>query len=60
VTGVQVDRGSGLGSLETLRCFFFLRAASHCKDVQALSNFEAENLVKSQRDQVARLCLCRP
>ena len=49
-----------VGSLETLRCFFFLRAASHCKDVQALSNFEAENLVKSQRDQLACLCLCRP
>ncbi|CAE6945117.1 ggs [Symbiodinium sp. CCMP2592] len=54
---------AGLGSLETLRCFFFLRAASHCKDVQALSNFEAENLVKSQRDQLARLArrgICHP
>ena len=55
-----LTREVAVGSLETLRCFFFLRAASHCKDVQALSNFEAENLVKSQRDQLACLCLCRP
>lgn len=43
-------------SLETLRCFFFLRAASHCREAQPLSNPEAEELVKSQRDQLARLC----
>ncbi|CAE7629431.1 ggs [Symbiodinium sp. CCMP2456] len=44
------------GSLETLRCFFFLRAASHCREAQHLSNPQAEELVKSQRDQLGRLC----
>ena len=42
--------------LETLRCFFFLRAASHCGDVKHLSNPDAEEFVKKQRDHVVRLC----